>query len=261
MKVAICFYGFLRELYSSELVKNYLNNILYNNIELIDIYYACPNKLSELSNELNEEEKINVTHTLNSINVNYEIYDYNPNIFIEDIHKNNINLYSNITNQISPRLLSMFYGIKKSVELLQKSTINYDRVIVTRFDLLNSIQNINKNNNYIDDSIYILRTSPYRVNFGRFVNNFHAEDRIFFGSKNIILKLTNIYDFIKSNWDDNNAYAEKLLYDFYKNENIEIKYNEDYILETVLKYKQINNEYTDYYNKMYNNFIGSINNI
>jgi hypothetical protein len=247
MKLAICFYGFLRENYTNEQIQEYLNNILYEGSDNYDIYYACPDKFSEFSEKYNEEEKNIVIQKFKLLNnksnyyINFFNYDYN--IFLKDIYENKINLYSDITNHITPRLLSMFYSMTMTIKLFEKENNYYDRVIVTRFDLLHSFKNINKKNMIYNDNIYLLRNYPYKADSERL----HAEDRIFFSSKDTILKLTKLYDYVKTVWNDTDAFPERLLYLFFRNECIHIEYNDDFFIETVARYKNFLNIYKDLY--------------
>jgi hypothetical protein len=263
MKFAICFYGFLKDFNSSIIIDELIKNILYNNTENLDtydIYYNIPDQLTEFSEEFTIEERNSIYNIFKLINIKgnkfINFHKYNPSLFLKDINDKKIDLYSETTNYISVRILSLMYNINETINLLNTISLTYDKIIVTRLDLLDVIQNINIYNKlFMNNIIYLLRSHPYRVDS----NNLHAEDRIFVGSQYCISKLKNIYNFTINNWDIKNSWNEKIVYMFYRQFNdIVIEYNDDFSIQTKINHNKYTPQYLSYYTNLYNCYLSSL---
>lgn len=260
MKFAICFYGFMRKLNSPVIINELLRNILYNNtnnLDTYDIYYDIPDQITEFSEKFTSEEKNSIYDSFKSINTKGDkfitFHNYDTSLFLKVINEYNIPLYSESTNHISVRVLSHFYNMTKTINLLDTTFINYDKIIVTRIDLLDVIQNINiDNKTYSNNIIYLLRTNPYRVD----TNNLHGEDRIFVGSQYYISKLKDIYSFAINNWNNKDSWNEKIIYLFYRQfENLVIEYNDDFSIQTKINHYKYTPECLSYYTNLYNCYL------
>lgn len=156
MKVAVCFSGFFRCLYSN--YNNIYENILKN--YNCDVFIHTWDKLG--CNLYFESDKCNA-YTIDYINDIIKLYKpIYINIENNDNFKNNLSGLKAYDHRHPQSVYSMFYGIQQSnlykseFELLNNFT--YDIVIRARTDL----QFINKLN--IDDNYYI--NIPHTGNFG-----------------------------------------------------------------------------------------------
>jgi len=165
------------------------------------------------------KKKNNIYNIFTSINIKgnkfIKFHTYDPTLFFKVINDKNIDLYLETVQHYSVRLLSFYYNVSLTINLLNISSLTYDKIIVTRADFLHNIKNININNKLqLDNIIYLLRTQPYRVTS----NDLHGEERIFVGSYYYISKLKDIYNFVINNWniiDSKDNYPEKIIYLFF----------------------------------------------
>jgi len=258
--IAICFFGFLGTIPSTEDITTNISRLIPENT-LCDIYYYCPNKIHEFSDNFSIEEKIEIEHVFKSSaivrNLKIVFYDYDPSVFMSEIFRANIRIYSSDTNYISIRWLSMFFSMSGSARLLSESPDVYKCSVVTRVDILPRVINSGylKSTNIIHNDAYVLRTSPYRVT----EDNLHAEDRFFYGETGIICRLKDIYRYAITSWNDKTSYGEMILYTFLKQfEDISIKYQEEVEITSFVNSYKYSEEFIKYYTDMYDKFKSSL---
>lgn len=205
MKAAIGIFGFLAEIHEAESIKSCIRNALPDCLQTIDIFYFGPNVLHEKDLNKLDSSKIELNFkNANLGNIYFKWFDYDPSIFIRICKKHNFPIIAD-TGIYPYRLLSMFYNIKGTIDMIQSSNINYDYVILLRNDYIKYIKKyddlFSKN---ILSGLYIFR------------NDGHAEDRVIYGTPDYIFELAKIYEEIPSilKKDLKLAFGEGLLRDF-----------------------------------------------
>lgn len=204
MKICVAFYGFLGDLLNFNNL-NRVYDFIGSQENEIDFYYSTPNHINEFDENYLSYDLINdLTKNIN--NFNFEIRDYNPCVYINECKQLNLPMITSTHNLFPYRNFSMLDSIKKSVDLITKK---YDIILITRLDYLPLITTTKPIIEYnINKKIYLFRVEP-RV-FGV------AEDRFIFGDFNLLSKVTNIYDYIKSlSFNDSEFYPENLIGKFF----------------------------------------------
>lgn len=204
MRIAIGLFGFLATIHETDVIKTSLK-ALPKCSEGIDIYYYGPNIIHE--SNLNKLDTANIENKFKNVNIGnicFKWFDYDPSIFINICKKYNFPILAQ-TGIYPYRILSMFYNIKGTIDLIKSSEINYDYIILVRNDYITHIKkyedlfNIN-----IPKGLFVMRYDG------------NAEDRVIYGTSEYIFKLCQIYectpDILKQ--DLGLAYGEGVLKQF-----------------------------------------------
>ncbi len=212
MKIAIGFYGFLR---NAEIIKGSQNHLikLINNstVENFEIYYfySCPDKIDEFDTDFFNTEEVSTLITKEfGINFNLKFRSYKVEKYL--IRAKELG-YPVLTknNLYSYRIFSMIDSIQHTNVLIDKSL--FDLTLITRIDQLKNIKRISRiNSKSIKSKIYLLRNSPYK-------SEEDAEDRIFWGDSSVLSVLNSYYD---SQFDyylnNSDLIPEKILLNYFK---------------------------------------------
>ena len=192
MNISLCLYGFIRDIENVNNINIIVNNIKFVKIDKLTIYYSCPNKIEETSDNFDENEILRLFKIIEceKIEVKIVFRNYDKCIFVEKaISLNYPRLTSNKLH--SYRALSCLYGISETMKLVDKEC---DYIIVSRLDIIHfiiSFNNVFNVNEKLINTAYIWRTIPY-ISKGE--NEFHVEDRFFICSYDCIPILQEVYD-------------------------------------------------------------------
>lgn len=186
MNICLGFFGFVREKINYEQFVNFKKLLPPNSI--IDVFVSCPSIVDELTNEeINYESFINeMTDIFKNSSIYVNLYKYEPFIHIDKTRKLNIPDFITNHNLYSFRVVSLTFSIDVLSTFIHKHIIeenkNYDNIILTRFDLFNTIKSFGDCLIYPENGMRIIRDV-----------NLHAEDRIIITKKIGLEKLTNLY--------------------------------------------------------------------
>lgn len=212
MKIAIGFYGFIRDpglvRGCAHHLKNLIEDACASNIEAY-YYYSCPDKVDEFSNEIIDKEEFTIKlkeEFGDNFYINFRKYDVKKYL----VQTANLNYPIITSRNLYPyRVFSMMDAIQSTSLLIDDD--KFDLIIMTRLDYLKKIKKISRVSNLTDDpSIYLLRNSPYQASD-------EAEDRVFWGSAGVMANLKDYYNtnsMIK--FSDDNFIPEKILLNFFK---------------------------------------------
>jgi hypothetical protein len=215
MKIALGIYGFVRiDIFKNEWLK--ILELFKDKDIIIDFYICTPTIIGEFDNSEVNFEYIKNTLLKNKIvnNVFIKEYEYNSNKFIK--RSKELNYEFKTSDNLYPyRILSLFYSISNVSKEIIESNVEYDFIILTRFDMLNLINSIgNDINKYREkSSMYILAC-----------NYTGAEDRFIISQKEGLIKLSNFYETYNDIINKNTKLiSEYMLYDYLNHYNNEIK--------------------------------------
>jgi len=205
MRVAYCLYGFLAE----DVYTAILNKIKQSFSEdtTLDIYYSCPTIYHEQEPfELDRNSIESEFKNAGFGDVCIEWRTYSPNEFINHVKRRNLPKKSEVTQLYYYRLLSAFYGISKTLQLLDKQKDKqYDAIVITRFNYIHLIGRLTDLDIPLKEGGYIFRDGWYKG---------PAEDRIFYGRYEDFICFKDIYEFVVENVNEKNATTEYLIYEF-----------------------------------------------
>lgn len=198
MRIAYCIFGFAREIYTAETIKNSLSKALPKGVE-IDVYWSCPTQLDpDNPNVFVNQDDLKAgfqSELFTQVTINF--FEYTPSKFYSDFITNSMPSYYLSQDTFSIfRIMSIAYNISNSVKLAYQSGNNYDLVIVTRNDYIPYILTYGIKDT-IKKGVYALRTCPYRTNSSQvnYGGNFlDTEDRAFYGTQEEMFTLVNIYE-------------------------------------------------------------------
>ena len=186
MNICLGFFGFVREKINYEQFINFKK--LLPPDSTIDVFISCPSIVDELTEEeINYESFINeMTDIFKDSSIYVNLYKYEPFIHIDKTRKLNIPDFITNHNLYSFRVVSLTFSIELLSTFIHKHIIeqnkNYDNIILTRFDLFNSIKSFGECLIYPENGMRVIRDV-----------NLHAEDRIIITKKLGLEKLTNLY--------------------------------------------------------------------
>jgi thymidylate kinase len=221
MKIAIGIFGFIREnIYDNEWLSFFK---LFSDDIKIDVYICTPDILHEFEKDMVDFEYIKTTLLKNPMieNVFIRDYKYVSQIFINQA--NELNLARKTADNLYPyRIISLFSAISKISKEIREADIEYDFVVLTRFDMLKLVYSIGA------DADYELYKDKSAI-FGYRQDTSQIEDRLIITGEVGLEKLSNLYD------------------TYHKIENIATtQFVSEYILRTYLL--QYANELNIYYN-------------
>ena len=144
MKIAFGIFGFIRiDIFKNEWLK--FLEIFKNKDIIIDMYICVPTILNEFDDNDNVDfEYIKKTLLKEKIinNVYIKEYIYNANTFIKKSKEYNY-VFKTTDHYLYPyRILSLFSSISNLSNEIIKSNIEYDFIILSRFDMLSLIKSI-----------------------------------------------------------------------------------------------------------------------
>ncbi len=221
MKIAIGIFGFIREnIYDNEWLSFFK---LFSKDIKIDVFIRTPDILHEFEKDMVDFEYIRTTLLKNPMieNVFIKDYKYAPQIFINQA--NDLNLARKTADNLYPyRIISLFSAISKISNFIKETDIEYDFVVLTRFDMLKLVYSIGA---VADYELYKDKSAI----FGYRQDTSQIEDRLIITGEVGLEKLSNLYD------------------TYHKIENIATaQFVSEYILRSYLL--QYSNELNIYYN-------------
>lgn len=191
-RICVGFFGFIRNPITYR-VFNRFRKLLPEHCT-IDIFICCPNKVneydadtdiidkdSEIFNEMREE--------LDGYNFYIDVYEYNPLVFIKRVRELSLPDY---TEYPTYRVFSQHFSIsrlcKNISNISRQSHINYDSIILTRFDTIPGVKTLGSLVEQVNENtIHIWRRCPY-------ISDIDAEDRIIISSIGGVHALSHLYD-------------------------------------------------------------------
>jgi hypothetical protein len=224
MKIAIGIFGFIREnIYNNEWLSFFK---LFGKDIYFDVFIRTPDILHEFEKDMVDFEYIRTTLLKNPMieNVFIRDYKYEPQIFINQA--NDLNLARKTADNLYPyRIISLFSAISKISKEIREAGVagvEYDFVVLTRFDMLKLVYSIGA------DADYELYKDKSAI-FGYRQDTSQIEDMLIITGEVGLEKLANLYD------------------TYHKIENIAtVQFVSEYILRTYLL--QYANELNIYYN-------------
>ena len=192
-RICIGFFGFIRKpLNESDF--NEFKKLLPEKC-VIDILISCPNKMNEYDDDIINLDTMNsLRSAFNACNVNIDLYDYDPIIFIKRVRELGIPDYSSFPNY---RVFSQHFSIsrlsKNILKYSQDNSLKYDKIILTRMDILPIVKSLGKLLEQQNENVmYLWRRDPY-------VSDKCAEDRIIISSIDGVRTLCDLYDSVPKN--------------------------------------------------------------
>jgi hypothetical protein len=190
MKIALGFFGFMRNLITNNDINNFMN-MLPNDV-IMDIYCIIPNCVSEFDSTLIDFDKLKMElndvfkhKNIRTIVIRQSLYDSGKFVKKSKDLKLPFKTFDKLYPLYPFRLLSLFYNISETCKLIQD---HYDFTILTRFDLLSTIYCKKIFEKNIDSNLmYIWRSTPY-------INTNHAEDRCIITGINGVKVLSDLYN-------------------------------------------------------------------
>jgi len=193
-RICIGFFGFIRNPINYKIFNEFKSSLPENSI--IDIFITCPNKVNEYDNDtdiidINSKIIKDLSSSFDNCNIYIDIYNYEPLIFIKKARELGLPDY---TNYPIYRLFSLHYSISRLstniIKFTKDNNINYNSVIITRFDIMNiGIKNFSNFVKTIDKNMMYVYRYPYNNRVDA-----DAEDRIIISSIEGIEVLCNLYD-------------------------------------------------------------------
>ena len=191
-KICIGLFGFIRNPINY-MIFNRFKNMLPTNCN-IDIFITCPNKINEYDDDtdiidVNSEIMEDICVAFGDSNVYVDIYKYEPITFIKKVRDLSLPDYTTFPIY---RVFSQHFSISRLCNNIIKHTeennINYNMIILTRFDILPGIKSLG----YLTEGIthnnmYIWRRCPYS-------SDSDAEDCIIISSIKGINALCGLYE-------------------------------------------------------------------
>jgi hypothetical protein len=208
MRVCLIFGGFIRKLVSSHELRKYLQ-AQFPDATCIDIYMCPPDTLDpDVGIPVNKEafETMLREAGIGSIYVTWQTYK--PEQFYEKAQALGFTSKDSNLHRYPPsRKLSMIYNYSKSVAAAAESGKSYDLAVLTRFDYVLTAQ-INlpqclKHGVYLFRKYYLNAVLPC------------AEDRLFYGTPDLIFKIKDFYDTIHTIFKRADICCEELFSAFY----------------------------------------------
>lgn len=195
MKIAIGIFGFIREnIYDNEWLSFFklfadasAADAADTDIK-IDVYIRTPDILHEFEKDMVDFEYIRTTLLKNPMieNVFIRDYKYEPQIFINQA--NDLNLARKTADNLYPyRIISLFSAISKISNFIREADIEYDFVVLTRFDMLKLVYSIGA---VADYELYKDKSAI----FGYRQDTSQIEDRLIITGEVGLEKLANLYD-------------------------------------------------------------------
>ena len=195
MKIAIGIFGFIREnIYDNEWLSFFklfadasAADAADTDIK-IDVYIRTPDILHEFEKDMVDFEYIRTTLLKNPMieNVFIRDYKYEPQIFINQA--NDLNLARKTVDNLYPyRIISLFSAISKISNFIREADIEYDFVVLTRFDMLKLVYSIGA---VADYELYKDKSAI----FGYRQDTSQIEDRLIITGEVGLEKLANLYD-------------------------------------------------------------------
>ena len=192
MKIAIGIFGFIREnIYDNEWLsffKLFADASAADTDIKIDVYIRTPDILHEFEKDMVDFEYIRTTLLKNPMieNVFIRDYKYEPQIFINQA--NDLNLARKTADNLYPyRIISLFSAISKISNFIREADIEYDFVVLTRFDMLKLVYSIGAAADY---ELYKDKSAI----FGYRQDTSQIEDRLIITGEVGLEKLANLYD-------------------------------------------------------------------
>ena len=192
MKIAIGIFGFIREnIYDNEWLsffKLFADASAADTDIYLDVYIRTPDILHEFEKDMVDFEYIRTTLLKNPMieNVFIRDYKYEPQIFINQA--NDLNLARKTADNLYPyRIISLFSAISKISNEIRDADIEYDFVVLTRFDMLKLVYSIGA---VADYELYKDKSAI----FGYRQDTSQIEDRLIITGEVGLEKLANLYD-------------------------------------------------------------------
>ncbi len=190
MKIALCLHGLFNS--TTDQSSNGLDGYEYINKHIlskgnVDVYI----------HSWEEEMKNEILNIYNPINIVFE----KPKDFSELITSRGLDTIKSTPRPINS-VISHLYSVTESIKLALNSNVDYDIIIKSRFDLGRINRNTsgpNKSNPYPVQCIKLIdeidSDKLYMANW----NHFHMgpADMWFYGSKNIMMKFTELFTFLE----------------------------------------------------------------
>ena len=182
-RVCIGFFGFIRNPLN-ETDFNRFRQLLPENC-VIDIIISCPNKINEYDDHIINLDTINKLHSaFNSCNVNIDLYEYDPVVFIKRVRELGLPDYTSFPIY---RIFSQHFSISRLCKNILKYSKHYDTIILTRMDILPGVSSLGNLLEPHENVMYLWRRYPY-------TSDIYAEDRIIISSIDGVRTLSDLYD-------------------------------------------------------------------
>ncbi len=208
MRVCLIFGGFIRNYVGSTDLASYFRAQLPT-ASIIDMYMFAPDTIdSDTATPVDKKAFENSLKDANLGSVYIKWHTYTPGLFYEKARELGFK-HSDINAHRYPpsRKLSMIYNYSKSVALAAEQGKTYDLAVLTRFDYIHKIQyNIPES---LETGIYIFR----KYNLNEVLPC--AEDRLIYGSPQLIFQLKDFYDSIHTIFKRSDMCCEELFSTFY----------------------------------------------
>lgn len=185
---------------------------------IVDVFITC----SDRPTEMDENAKLELKTFTNIVNrifagcqVYIQMYEYEPQIYIKRTQKMNYDQYGKVTKMHPYRIMSFHHCLsmlaKTITDHIEKTGVDYDNIILTRFDMLQRITSLGKMCDTKNmDNFYIYRNlklyGPEMV-----------EDRMLVLSNKCVGKLQGLYESHETmNLSQDDFWSENILKKFVK---------------------------------------------
>lgn len=210
------FFGMIRIPITRHDFQNFMRLLPANST--VDVFITCCDRPTEMDENIKLELN-SFTNTMNDIfagcQVHIQMYEYEPQIYIKRTQKLNYDQYGLVTRMHPYRIMSFHDCLsmlsKNISEHIERTGVDYDNVILTRFDMLPRISSLGKMcGTKNTDNFYIYRNpqvyGPETV-----------EDRMMVLSGKHVGKLCGLYDSHETlKLDQCDFWAENILKEYVK---------------------------------------------
>jgi hypothetical protein len=225
----------------------------------IDIFITTCNKFCELDVEDVHHNLDLITEDLYKVfkgcNVFTNVYNYDPQCYIQKVKSLKYNQFCKITNLFPYRIISMHDSVsrlsKDIIEHIEKTQTKYDNIIFTRFDMFKNIKSFGD----------ILRTTNvnniYLYRNPRFYDNELAEDRAIILCTRGVELLQNLYNsHALLNLNEEDFWSENIIKTYLKQfDDVNLLIQNGVIINiTIIQYEK----YTDHFISKQNEFINKL---
>jgi hypothetical protein len=161
----------------------------------VDVFITCCDRPTEMDENIKLELN-SFTNIVNDIfagcQVHIQMYEYEPQIYIKRTQKLNYDQYGTVTKMHPYRIMSFHHCLsmlaKNITDHIERTGVDYDNVILTRFDMLPRISSLGKMcETKNTDNFYIYRNPQI---YGPEM----IEDRLFVLSSKYVGKLRGLYE-------------------------------------------------------------------
>lgn len=210
------FFGMIRIPITCEDFLNFVRLLPANST--VDVFITCCDRPTEMDENI-KLELDNFTNIVNNIfagcQVYIQMYSYEPQIYIKRTQKLNYAQYGKVTRMHPYRIMSFHHCLsllaKNITDHIERTNVNYDNVILTRFDMLQRISSLGKMCEAKNTENFYIYRNP------QLYGPETVEDRMIVLSSKCVGKLQGLYESHETmNLHQDDFWSENILKEYVK---------------------------------------------